>query len=122
MKTKHIQDKKDSFFMFFRKRGVMDALSILMEQPFFTMTQKAFFQAFGSKNRYPNLFFRVKSSLLQKTLIGFRLNPQNQKVLFLTEKGIRFMEIILQIESMFSELTPDDNIKEPETTIFSSLN
>lgn len=111
MKSKQLGTKKENFFMLFRKRGVIETLTILVNQPNFEMTQKLFFQTFNIQEDYPNLFFRVKTNLLEYKLIGYKLSSQNEKVIYLTEKGIRFMEIINQIESMITE-TPENYIDE----------
>jgi hypothetical protein len=100
MKYLKPKESKSSFFALFRKRGFIESLTILMEQPNHEISQKEFFNALVAKNAYPNLFFRVKSSLLDNKIIAYKLDPSNEKVIYLTEKGLQIMSIIDQIEGL----------------------
>ena len=49
---------------------------------------------------YPNTYFRVKQDLLDYKIIGYKLNSENEKVIYLTEKGKNIMAKIEQIEDI----------------------
>ena len=100
MKYLKPKESKSSFFFLFRKRGFIESLSVLMEQPNHEITQKGFFTALVAKDAYPNLFFRVKSSLLDNKIIAFKLDSNNEKVIYLTEKGLQIMGIIDEIDDL----------------------
>ncbi|MHA1776346.1 MAG: hypothetical protein DRO88_02310 [Promethearchaeia archaeon] len=89
-----------NFFKLFRRRGFSETLEILAECPNFELQQSLFFKRLTNSNSYPNIFFRVKSDLLKHNLIAYKLDKENNKVIYLTEKGVKIWNRINEIEKL----------------------
>ena len=62
--------------------------------------QSKFFEKFEENASYYNAYLRYKKSILITKLIRFKLNDNNEKVIFLTEKGIIVLKKIEEIEKL----------------------
>ena len=91
------------FFTMFRRRGFSETLQILSEFPNHEAIQAKFFEKLSNTHSYPNSFFRVKSDLLECKIIGYKLNENNDKVIYLTEKGKKIIELLAQIDQLIVE-------------------
>ena len=92
--------KNTNFFQLFRKRGFSETIEILQNFPKNEAVQSKFFEKLVESNSYPNTFFRVKGSLLKHNIIAYKLNTNNEKVIFLTEKGLDVWNRIQEIEKI----------------------
>ena len=90
----------ETFFRLFRKRGFGETLEILNTFPEKAAAQTQFFKTLKEWDSYPNTFFRVRSDLLKHKLIAYRLNDENEKEIYLTNKGINILEQLQQIENI----------------------
>lgn len=81
--------KKDgpAFFRLYRKRGFSLTLEILDAFPDSAAKEVVFFDALRECGSYLNEFYRVKGNLLKYNMIGYRLDDDYDKVIFLTEQG-----------------------------------
>jgi predicted transcriptional regulator len=59
-----------------------------------------FFKTLKKNESYLNSFFRVKDDLLKNQLIAYKLDEENDKVIYLTEKGEELFKKITEIETM----------------------
>jgi predicted transcriptional regulator len=75
-------------------------MDVLNNVPNKEVAQSKFFNDLKKNDSYPNTYFRVKDDLLNYKIIGYKLNHENEKVIFLTEKGKEIMEKIEQIEDI----------------------
>ena len=74
-------------FALYRKRGFSLALEILDAFPDGAAKEVVFFDALKDCGSYLNEFYRVKEDLLKYSMIGYRLDGDYDKVIFLTEEG-----------------------------------
>ena len=95
-----MSDKK--FFQMFRRRGFSETLDILGSFQNHEAGQTEFFDALSKINSYPNSFFRVKDDLLASKIITYKLNEQNDKVIFLTEKGKKILTLLEEIDTLIT--------------------
>ncbi len=89
-----------TFFNLFRKRGFSETIGILHAFPEREIVQSKFFEQLQKEKSYANSYFRVKKDLLSHKLIAYKLNEDNEKVIFLTEKGTAIWEKVQEIENM----------------------
>ena len=87
-----------TFFHLFRKRGFGETLQVLTQFPGEEAVQSQFFEKLVEQKSYPNTYFRVKKDLLKHNLIAYKLNENNDKVVFLTDKGKELWELIKKID------------------------
>ena len=59
-----------------------------------------YFEKFEENDSYYNAYLRVKKSLLEISLIKFKLNDENEKVIYLTEKGLKVLRKMEEIEKL----------------------
>ena len=90
----------NKFFKLFRKRGFFDTMDVLNKVPNKEVAQSVFFNNLKEIDSYPITYFRVKQDLLDYKIIGYKLNSENEKVIYLTEKGKNIMAKIEQIEDI----------------------
>lgn len=90
----------NNFFKLFRKRGFSDTLEVLNQFPNKEAVQTNFFAHLEKIDSYPNTYFRVKDAMLKHKLIAYKLNENNEKVIYLTEKGREVLKKIEQIEEL----------------------
>ncbi|UYP48744.1 hypothetical protein NEF87_005029 [Candidatus Lokiarchaeum ossiferum] len=88
------------FFNLFRKRGFSETISILHSFPEKEIVQSKFFEQLQKEKSYANSYFRVKKDLLAHKLIAYKLNDDNEKVIFLTEKGASIWDKVQEIEKL----------------------
>lgn len=93
-------EANSNFFKLFRRRGFSETLEILAECPNYEINQTQFFKILTDSNSYPNIFFRVKKDLLHHDLIAYKLDKENNKVIYLTEKGVEIWNKINEIEQL----------------------
>lgn len=91
------------FFHLFRKRGFHETMTVLSSCEDYAAVQADFFQKLIAIESYPNTFFRVKKDMLKHQLIAFKLDENNDKVVYLTPKGQKMWQQIETIEQMFVE-------------------
>jgi hypothetical protein len=89
------------FYSLFKRRGFGETLQILGSFDNHEAIQSQFFERFEKEGEsYYNAYLRVRKSLLDSGLIKFKLNENNEKVIFLTDKGKRVLSKIDEIEKM----------------------
>ncbi|MCF2140787.1 MAG: hypothetical protein K9W44_12095 [Candidatus Lokiarchaeota archaeon] len=88
------------FFRLFRRRGFSETLEILADYPNCEVLQSDFFKRLVDSNSYPNIYFRVKNDLLKHDIIAYKLDKDNNKVIYLTEKGVEIWNKINEIEKL----------------------
>ena len=89
-----------NFFRVFRRKGFGETLEILNGFKNKEATQNTFFKTLKKNESYLNSFFRVKDDLLTNQLIAYKLDKENDKVIYLTEKGKELLKKITEIETM----------------------
>jgi predicted transcriptional regulator len=91
------------FYEYMKKRGFGETLEVLGNFDNHEAIQSKFFESFEASNSYYNAYLRVKKLLLDSGLIKFKLNDNNEKVIFLTEKGKEVLGKIKEIEDIIHE-------------------
>jgi hypothetical protein len=94
------------FFKLYRKKGVNETLDVLNNYEGKAAKQSEFFQTLKDRESYLNSFFRVKDELLKYKLIAYRLDEDNEKVIYITEKGLELYNKIQEIEKIITEELP----------------
>jgi hypothetical protein len=95
------------FFRIYRKKGFGETLQILNKFKNKEATQTEFYKTLRKTKSILNSFFRIKDDLIKSRSISYKLNQNNEKVIYLTEKGMEIMKFIGKIESLVQN--PDDN-------------
>ena len=88
------------FFTVYRKKGFGETLEVLSSFKKSEAKQSHFFNTLKENKSYLNSFFRVKDDLLKNKLIAYKLDTENEKVIYLTEKGKELYNRILEIENL----------------------
>jgi len=88
------------FYTLMKKRGFSETLTVLNSFDNKEAVQARFFEKFEESDSYYNAYLRVKKSLLDTGLIKFKLNDANEKVIYLTEKGLKVLKKINEIEKL----------------------
>jgi predicted transcriptional regulator len=83
-----------------KKRGFGETLQVLGSFENNEAIQSKFFEKFEESESYYNAYLRVKKILLTSGLVKFKLNEANEKVIFLTEKGLDVLSKLNEIENM----------------------
>lgn len=91
---------ESTFFKLFRRRGFSETLEILAEFPNHEAVQAIFFKKLSDVNSYPNTYFRVRDDLLKHDIIAYKLDKENNKVIYLTQKGREIWNRIQEIEEI----------------------
>ncbi len=91
---------ESTFFRLFRRRGFSETLEILADFPNKEAVQSTFFKRLSDVNSYPNTYFRVKDDLISHDIVAYKLNKNNDKVIYLTKKGIEIWNRIQEIEEI----------------------
>ena len=86
-----------------KKRGFSETLYILGNFEKNEAKQATFFEMFAEEKSYYNAYLRVKDLLLEQKLIKFKLNTENDKVIFLTKKGITLLMKMKEIEALLEK-------------------
>ena len=97
------------FFKMFRRKGFGETLEILNTFKKKEATQNKFFKTLKKNKSYLNSFFRVKTDLLQKGLIAYKLDETFEKVIYMTEKGQELLKMVTEIEELVQNF--DENLK-----------
>jgi predicted transcriptional regulator len=95
------------FFTVYRKKGFGETLEVLSSFKKNEVKQSLFFNTLKENKSYLNSFFRVKDDLLKNKLIAYKLDTDNEKVIFLTEKGKELYARIMEIENLIKN--PGEN-------------
>ena len=90
--------KITNFFNLFRKKGVELTLGLLSKAEDKQMLQSEFLNSLKDKKNDLNAYFRIKKELLYHKIIGFKLNRNAKKVIYLTDRGKRIYEYLMYIE------------------------
>ena len=91
---------ESKFYKLMKKRGFSETLKVLGQFDNTEAVQSQFFEKFEEANSYYNAYLRVKKSLLESDLIKFKLNDNNEKVIYLTEKGKDVLNKLQEIENI----------------------
>jgi hypothetical protein len=91
------------FFKLYRRKGFGETLEVLNSFKKKEATQSKFFKTLKENKSYLNSFFRVKDDLLHNKLIAYKLDENNEKVIYLTEKGKELHKRVLEIESIIEK-------------------
>jgi predicted transcriptional regulator len=84
----------------YRKKGFGETLETLSQFKKKEIQQNLFFKSLKANESYLNSFFRVKEDLIKIKIIGYKLDENNEKVIFLTEKGKELFKYINEIETI----------------------
>ena len=90
----------NKFYQMMKKRGFSETLKVLGSFEKKEAVQSKFFEKFEQNDSYYNAYLRVKNSLLKTSLIKFKLNDNNDKVIYLTEKGQKVLRKMEEIEKL----------------------
>jgi len=106
---KTTSEKKEDidFFAAYRKKGFGETMEVLSGFKNAETQQSIFFNTLKENKSYLNSFFRVKEDLLKCKIIAYKLDVQNEKVIYLTEKGKELLRRIMEIEDIIKN--PDAN-------------
>jgi predicted transcriptional regulator len=85
---------ENGIYSFFHKKGVLEVLNLLKTKPNQKLDEKSLFIELKNLNYYPSPFYQVKKQLLKLKLIQYELNEENSKVIRLTPKGNKLIQII----------------------------
>lgn len=85
-----------------KRRGFAETLKVLGSFDKCEAVQSKFFEKFEQSESYYNAYLRVKKQLLDTELIKFKLNENNEKVIFLTDKGKKVLEKMEEIEKIIN--------------------
>lgn len=89
------------FYSMFKRRGFGETLQILGTFDNNEAIQSQFFERFEKEgDSYYNAYLRVRKSLLDSGLIKFKLNENNEKMIYLTDKGKDILRKIGEIENL----------------------
>ena len=88
------------FANYMKKRGFSETLKVLGEFDKYEAVQGKFFEKFEQSQSYYNAYLRVKKILLETGLIKFKLNEQNEKVIYLSDKGQTVLKKLEEIEKL----------------------
>ncbi|WP_457559242.1 hypothetical protein [Candidatus Harpocratesius sp.] len=83
-----------------KRRGFAETLKVLGSFEKCEAVQSKFFEKFEESDSYYNAYLRVKKQLLDSELIKFKLNENNEKVIYLTDKGKQVLEKMEEIEKL----------------------
>ena len=89
-------------FSVIRKRGFIDTLNLLYQQNNYEMTEYLFNITINQQG-YRNTCYRSKEELLKYQLIAYKLDDHNKKMLYLTAKGLAFLELLMQAEAILND-------------------
>lgn len=92
----------NKFYKLMKKRGFSETLKVLGTFDNSEAVQSQFFEKFEEANSYYNAYLRVKKALLDSDLIKFKLNENNEKVIYLTDKGKTVLDKLQEIENLIS--------------------
>ena len=106
-KTKVDKNDDIDFFAAYRKKGFGETMEVLSGFKNSETQQSNFFNTLKKNQSYLNSFFRVKEDLLKCKIIAYKLDAQNEKVIYLTEKGKELFKRIMEIEDIIQN--PDAN-------------
>ena len=90
----------NNLYSFLKKRGFAETLKVLGEFDQYEAVQGKFFEKFEQSQSYYNAYLRVKKILLETGLIKFKLNEQNEKVIYLSDKGQTVLKKLEEIEKL----------------------
>ena len=88
------------FYNLFKRRGFGETLQLLSTFENYETLQSTFIDHINTGDSYYNAFLRVKKDLLDSGLIKYKLNNENQKMIYLTEKGSLMLKKINEIENI----------------------
>lgn len=88
------------FFKMYRKKGFGETLETISQFKKKEVQQNLFFKSLKANESYLNSFFRVKDDLIKIKIIGYKLDENNEKVIFLTDKGKELFKYINEIEEI----------------------
>jgi predicted transcriptional regulator len=84
----------------FKKRGFREVILILGSFPAHEAAQTQFFNQIKTAGTYYNAYLRIKPQLLAAQLIAFKLNDQNDKVIYLTTKGNQVLAKLQELDTI----------------------
>ena len=90
----------NNLYSYLKKRGFAETLKVLGEFDHYEAVQGKFFEKFEQSQSYYNAYLRVKKILLETGLIKFKLNEQNEKVIYLSDKGQTVLKKLEEIEKL----------------------
>jgi predicted transcriptional regulator len=90
------------FFKFYRKKGVAIMLKTLKTLKNFTIKQSIFYKTLQESALNHDDFNNAKSELQDLSLIGYKIDEEEDKVIFLTPKGLKFCNIIEKLEDLIN--------------------
>ncbi len=90
----------NKFYNLMKKRGFSETLKVLGSFENYEAVQSKFFEKFEESDSYYNAYLRVKRMLLESDLVKFKLNENNEKVIYLTDKGKKLLTKLEDIEKL----------------------
>ncbi|XEO76470.1 hypothetical protein WKT22_01494 [Candidatus Lokiarchaeum ossiferum] len=100
LKQNGMKNMSNKFYQMMKKRGFSETLKVLGAFDKQEAVQSKFFEKFEESESYYNAYLRVKKNLLESQLIKFKLNDNNEKVIYLTDKGKEVLQKMEEIEEL----------------------
>ncbi|MHA1821946.1 MAG: hypothetical protein ACTSU2_09185 [Promethearchaeota archaeon] len=91
------------FYKLYRKKGFEETLYALSQFENYEAKELDFFKALKDNQSYLNAFYRVKDSMIKHNLIGYRLDEDNNKIIFLTPQGVELSKKIKELEDLLTK-------------------
>ena len=88
------------FNKLYKKRGFHETIFILYSAKNYSLILPIFFEKLEEIGSYYNAFFRVKDELTKYELIEYKKNRQGEKIISLTERGLKLARILKRIEML----------------------
>ena len=88
------------FFEFYRKTGVAVMLKTLKTMKDFTIKQSTFYKTLKKVNLSHDDFNSTKYELHNHSLIGYKFDEEEDKIIFLTPKGLKLCNVIEKLEDL----------------------
>lgn len=99
---KNDEFKMQKFFKLNRKLGFQKTIEILSEFENFEVKQSKFLKICKDRKISINLIYSARKEMLSFDLIDFRKNNNYEKIVYLTKKGKKIFNMILEIEDLLS--------------------
>ena len=96
------------FFKFYRKRGVAVMLKTLKTLKNFAIKQSIFYKTLKEAAINHDDFNNTKYELHNLSLIGYKFDDEEDKIIFLTPKGLKLCNIIEKLEDLINSNVFDE--------------
>lgn len=91
-----------AFKKLYKKRGFHESLFVLYKAKNYSLSLPIFFERLTEFGSYYNAFFRVKNEMVDFGVIEYKKSRNKERMIGLTPKGIKIVQILKQIEDLLS--------------------